>query len=63
MRRLTPQRIRLNRMKADIVRSYEKGGISLRTIAFWHDTSANTIRSILIEEGVKMRKPGRQKGK
>jgi hypothetical protein len=47
-------------MKTQLKKSY-KAGYSLREIARWHDTSAGTIRSILIEEGIQMRKPGRSR--
>ena len=62
MRKLTPQRIALNRLTEHIVKAYETG-TSLREIASWYGASAGTIRGFLIENGVKMRKPGRQKGK
>ena len=62
MKRLSPKRIELNRMKSHLVKAY-KCGHSLRIIASWYGTSANTIRSILIEESVTMRKPGRRKEK
>jgi hypothetical protein len=60
MKRFGPVRIRLNPMKVQLKKSY-KAGYSLREIARWHDTSAGTIRSILIEEGIQMRKPGRSR--
>jgi hypothetical protein len=60
MKRLSPKRIELNRMKPHLVKAY-KVGHSLRTIASWHSTSAGTVRSILIEEGIQMRKPGRSR--
>jgi hypothetical protein len=47
-------------MKPHLVKAYGAGH-SLRIIAEWHGTSAGTIRSILIEEGVPMRKPGRRR--
>jgi hypothetical protein len=60
MKRYGPKRIELNQVKEQIVKSY-KSGFSLRQIAFWHDTSHGSIRSLLIEEGVKLRKPGRSR--
>jgi hypothetical protein len=47
-------------MMENMVKAYKEGR-SLRTIADWYGASAGTIRSILIEEGVKMRKPGRSR--
>jgi hypothetical protein len=58
MKRYGPVRIRLNQVKAQIVKAYTNG-FSLRQIAYGHDTSAGSIRSLLIEAGVTMRKSGR----
>ena len=60
MKRLSRKRIELNKMKEHLVKAYETGH-SLRTIAFWHGTSAGSIRNVLIESGVNMRKPGRSR--
>lgn len=59
MQRFGPVRIRLNQVKAQIVKAYNSG-FSLRQIAYGHDTSPGSIRSLLIEAGVKMRKSGRR---
>jgi hypothetical protein len=55
-----PKRMELNPVKAQIVKSYENG-FSLREIAAWHNASHGSIRALLIEEGVKMRNPGRHR--
>jgi len=60
MKRYGPRRIELNAVKDQIVKSY-KNGFSLRQIAVSHGASHGSIRSLLIEEGVKLRKPGRTK--
>jgi hypothetical protein len=60
MKRFGPKRMELNQVKPQIVKSY-KSGFSLRQIAVAHDTSAGSIRSLLIENGVKLRKPGRSR--
>jgi hypothetical protein len=60
MKRYGPRRVELNQVKSQIVKSY-KSGFSLRQIAESHDTSHGSIRALLIEEGVKMRNPGRHR--
>jgi hypothetical protein len=60
MKRYGPRRIELNQVKYQIVKSYENG-FSLREIAVSHGTSHGSIRALLIEEGVKMRNPGRHR--
>ena len=60
MKRLSDNKKRLLSLKYYITVSYESG-MSLRYIAHMYDSSPGSIRNLLIEEGVTMRKVGRPK--
>jgi IS30 family transposase len=59
MEKFTDTRIRLLQVKEQLATAY-KNGWSLREIAKVHNTAPSTIRALLIEEGVEMRKTGKR---
>ncbi len=59
-RRISNKKRQLLQLKDNIIRAYQGGG-SLKEVALWFDTSASTIRILLVEEGIKLRSQGRQK--
>ena len=60
MKRLSENKRRLLHMKQYIINEYALG-ISLRDLARAYNSSPGSIRNLLIEEGVTMRKVGRPK--
>ena len=60
MDKLTDQKRELLQMKEYITKFYTLG-VSLRQLSEWYNTSPGSIRTLLIEEGVKMRQRGRRK--
>ena len=60
MKRLSDNKRRLLHMKQYIINEYALG-ISLRALAKGYSSSPGSIRNLLIEEGVTMRKVGRPK--
>ncbi len=60
MKRLSENKKRLLSLKRYIVIAYEQG-CSLRYLAHAYESSPGSIRNLLIEEGVTMRKAGRPK--
>ncbi|KKN92424.1 hypothetical protein LCGC14_0209150 [marine sediment metagenome] len=59
-RRISNKKRQLLQLKDNIIGAYQGGG-SLKEVAEWFDTSASTIRILLVEEGIKLRSQGRQK--
>jgi len=59
MRKLSDTKQRLLSMSQFIVAGYNAGA-TLRELATLYETSTGSIRSLLIEEGVEMRKVGRR---
>ena len=62
MRKLSDKKRELLMIKQHIIAAYETNW-SLRDLAKMYDTSVGSIRNLLIEEGVTLRKQGRQKKK
>ena len=60
MKRLSENKRRLLFLKKYIMAGYE-AGMSLRCLANAYESSPGSIRNLLIEEGVTMRKVGRPK--
>ena len=60
MKRLSENKKRLLSLKGYIITAYESG-CSLRYLAEAYESSPGSIRNLLIEEGVTMRKVGRPK--
>ncbi len=63
MRKLTDTKRRLLQSATEIKLGYVAQGQSLRYLAEIYDTSAGSIRVLLIELGVPLRSPGRPKTK
>ena len=63
MRRLTDAKRRLLQSATEIKLGYVALGQSLRHLAEVYNTSAGSIRALLIENGVELRSPGRPKMK
>jgi hypothetical protein len=63
MRRLTDTKRRLLQSATEIKLGYVAQSQSLRYLAEIYDTSAGSIRALLIELGVELRGPGRPKTK
>ena len=63
MRQLTDTKRRLLQSATEIKLGYVALGQSLRHLADVYDTSAGSIRALLIELGVELRSPGRPKTK
>jgi len=59
-RRISNKKRALLQLREQIIESYQGGG-SLKDVAGWFDTSVSAIRTLLVEEGVKLRSQGRQK--
>ena len=59
--RLTATKQRLLQDAEYIVQGYLDQGKSLRYLADIYDTSAGSIRTLLIEEGIELRGRGRQR--
>ena len=60
MKRLSENKKRLLSLKYYIMAAYDSG-MSLRYLAHAYESSPGSIRNLLIEEGVTMRKVGRPK--
>jgi hypothetical protein len=60
MRKLSDKKRELLMIKQHIIAAYGSNW-SLRDLAKAYDTSVGSIRNLLIEEGVTLRKQGRQK--
>jgi hypothetical protein len=60
MRKLSDKKRELLMIKQHIITGYESNW-SLRDLAKAYDSSVGSIRNLLIEEGVTLRKQGRQK--
>ena len=60
MKRLSDNKRRLLSLKHYITTAYEQG-MSLRYLAHAYDSSPGSIRNLLIEEGITMRRVGRPK--
>lgn len=58
MRKLGVKKTYLISMATNIVEGYNAGQ-TLRWLATMYNTSTGSIRTLLLEEGVTMRKPGR----
>lgn len=63
MNRVTDTKRRLIQSATEIKLGYVAQGQSLRYLAEIYDTSAGSIRALLIEQGVELRNPGRPKTK
>jgi hypothetical protein len=63
MRKLTDTKRRLLQSATEIKLGYLANGQSLRYLAEIYDTSAGSIRALLIELGVELKSPGRPKTK
>ena len=60
---VTEKKLRLLQSAKEIRLGYEAQGQSLRYLAEIYDTSQGSIRLLLLELGVKLRGPGRQRTK
>ncbi len=61
MKRITDTKRRLLQSATEIKLGYVAQGQSLRHLALVYNTSAGSIRSLLIELGVELKNPGRPK--
>ncbi len=60
MRKLSDKKRELLILKDHVISAYEEN-YSLRDLAKLYDTSVGSIRNLLIEEGVTLKKQGRRK--
>ena len=61
MYKIGKTKLRLLQVQEQISTAY-RNGWTIRNLAVAHDTSPGLVRTVLIESGVPLRKPGRRKG-